>query len=386
MPATRFAVVAGETSGDILGAALIRALRSRFPEASFYGVAGPRMIEAGCYAIESIEALSVMGLAEVLRDLPRLLRLRRSLVRRFGGDRPDCYIGVDAPDFNLGIERKLRRRGIRAVHFGSPSVWAWRQGRVNGIRKSVDLMLTLLPFEARFYEAHGVPVAYVGHPLADELDDATAPAPARAALGLPAEGTHLAILPGSRAAEIKYLAQPFAETAAWLHQRLPELRCIVPVAGPDLRPALAAAFREHAPCCPVTLLDGRSREAMQAADAVLLASGTAALECLLLGRPMVVGYCLSRLTASLLRTFGLLKISHVSLPNILCSHLCPTPVVPEFLQEDARADRFGPALLELLQDPGQRAGQLEAFSAARGELRRGAASLAAEAIAGLLEA
>lgn len=375
----RFALVAGEASGDILGAALIVALRRRYPGARFYGVAGPRMREAGCEAIASIDELSVMGLVEVLRHLPRLLALRRRLEARFAADRPDAFIGIDAPDFNLGLARRLRARGIRTVHLVSPTIWAWRPGRVHGIAKAVDLMLCLYPFEPALYAAHGVRAAYIGHPLADELDDAVAPAPARAALGLPPDGPVVALLPGSRRGELQHLAQPFADAAAWLAARVPGLRFVVPIAHPGLRPAFEQALRRH-PGLAVTLLDGQSRAAMQAADAVLLASGTATLECLLLGRPMVVAYRASAATAFLMLRAGLLKIAHVSLPNILASH----PVVPELLQGQVQAERLGQEILCLLRHPVLREAQLGPFAAVRAELRRGAGDQAATAIQDLL--
>lgn len=377
----RFALVAGEASGDFLGAALIRALRAHFPGATFYGVAGPRMIEAGCEAIESIESLSVMGLAEVLRHLPRLLKLRASLAQRFAAERPDCFIGIDAPDFNLHVEARLRRAGIRTVHYVSPTVWAWRRGRVKTIARAADLVLCLFPFEPKFYADHRVDAAYVGHPLADELDDAVTPAQARAALGIAADGACVGILPGSRHGELKYLAAPFAATAAWLAQRRPDLRFLVPLAKPSLRAEMERAIAAHAPQARWHLFDGRSREAMQAADAVLLASGTATLECLLLGRPMVVGYQASAFSAFIMLDLGLLKIAHVSLPNLLCAE----PVVPELLRDRATPEHFGPALLELLDRPAARARQLAQFADVRRQLRQDAAARAAAAIAGLCE-
>jgi lipid-A-disaccharide synthase len=373
----RFALVAGEASGDILGAALIRALRARFPDATFYGVAGPHMREAGCDAIESIEALSVMGLTEVLKHLPRLLALRKTLVERFGADRPDVFIGIDAPDFNLGLERRLKARGIRTVHMVSPTIWAWRPGRVHGIGRSADLVLCLYPFEPALYEKHGLRAAYVGHPLADELDAAVSPATARQQLGLAGDGPVVALLPGSRATELHYLAEPFAATAAWLHARLPGLRFVTPIARPDLRPAFEAAIARH-PGPAWHLLDGQSRAAMQAADVVLLASGTATLECLLLGRPMVVSYKASPVTAWL--AYRLVKIPHVSLPNILSGET----VVPELLQADARPDLLGPEVFCLLRHPALRERQLQRFDQARARLKCGSGERAAAAIAALV--
>jgi lipid-A-disaccharide synthase len=376
----RFALVAGEASGDILGAALIQALRQRYPQATFYGVAGPRMQAAGCEVLESIDALSVMGLTEVVRHLPRLFRLRSALAGRLLRDRPDAVIGIDAPDFNLGLERRLKAHGLRTVHVVSPTVWAWRPGRIHGIARAVDLMLCLYPFETALYRDHAVRAAYIGHPLADELDDGIAPGPAREALQISGAGPLVAVLPGSRRGELDHLAEPFVQAVAWLAQRMPELHCVTPLAGPELRPLLEQSIARHAPGVPWRLLDGHSRQAMQAADAVLLASGTASLEGLLLGRPMVVGYRTGALTAFLLRTLGLLKIRHVSLPNLLCHE----PVVPELLQDDARPEWLGQELWCLLRHRILRERQLEAFDAVRTELRRGAAQRGAQAIAELL--
>jgi len=375
----KFALVAGETSGDILGASLIRALRGIYPQAQFYGVAGPRMVAAGCEAIETIDALSVMGLSEVIKELPRLFRLRAELVKRFSDDRPGCMIGIDAPDFNLGLERRLRERGIKTVHYVSPTVWAWRQGRVRGIAKSCDLILSLFPFEADFYREHAMRVAYVGHPLADELDATLTPAQGRAALGL-AEQPCLAVLPGSRKAEVSMLMPLYADAARRLVERHPQLQFVVPVAKPSLRPLIEAAIAGHAPQQNWTLLDGQSREAMRAGEAVLLASGTATLECLLLGRPMVVGYRVAPFTAFLLRRVGLLKIERVSLPNLLCRE----PLVDELLQDDATGENFANAVSRLIDDPVVAQKQTDAFDAVRDELRRNAAAHAASAIAELL--
>ncbi|MGH8504901.1 MAG: lipid-A-disaccharide synthase [Stenotrophobium sp.] len=376
----RIALIAGELSGDILGAALIQALRARFPQAQFYGVAGPSMIAAGCEAIASIDELSVMGLVEVVKVLPRILRLRAALVERFSADRPDVVIGIDAPDFNLGLERKLRVQGIRTVQMVSPTVWAWREGRVKNIARAVDLMLCLFPFETKFYAAHDVRAAYVGHPLADQLDDSITPTQARRALGMDEPGRVVAILPGSRGGELKYLAETFARTVAWLHGRMPGVRFITPIAKPKLRAKMEQAIAAYAPQAQWTLLDGQSREAMRAADVVLLASGTATLECLLLGRPMVVSYRASALTAMIVRR--LLKVGQVSLPNLLTGRV---DTVPEILQEDATPEWLGQELYCLLNNPWLRRRQTERFDAVRAELRRDSAALSAAAIARLLD-
>lgn len=376
----RIALIAGELSGDLLGGAIVAALKQRFPKASFYGVAGPRMQAAGCEAIESIEALSVMGLAEVLKELPRLFRLRAQLVRRFAADRPDLVIGIDAPDFNLGLERRLRERGLKTVHVVSPTVWAWREGRVHGIARAVDRILCLFPFEPAFYAKHGVHADYIGHPLADELDDRVTPAQARAALGLPEQGLVVTLMPGSRGGEIQYLAEPFAQAANWLAREIPGVRFLTPVAKPDLRAGIESAIRRHAPGVDWTLLEGQSREAMQAADAVLLASGTATLECLLLGRPMAVAYRTSAFTAWMMLRLGLLKTRYVSLPNLLAAE----PSVTELLQERANPENLGRELMLLLRPGPIRDRQLRQFDAVRRELRQGAADRAATVIAELL--
>lgn len=395
----RFAIVAGEASGDILGAALIRALRARFPHATFYGVTGPRMSAAGCDSIASIEQLSVMGLVEVLRHLPRLLKLRSQLFQRFVADRPDCFIGIDAPDFNLPLERKLRARGLRTVHMVSPTVWAWRPKRVRSIVQSTDLMLCLLPFEPQFYADHGgAPNAvtqppgsdraglrapfravFIGHPLAEELDQPVTREIARLQLGLPADAPCVAVLPGSRGSELKYLGRSFAAAGGWLSQHVEGVALVVPIAKPSLRPLFEQAIAELAPTARWWLVDGRSREAMRAADVVLLASGTAALECLLLDRPMVASYRASSLTAWLLRR--MVRVKHVTLPNLLCRD----PVVPELLQEQAQPELLGKAVLDLLREPAHRQRQLGQFGEVRQQLKQNAGARAAAAIAELLQ-
>lgn len=377
----RIALIAGELSGDLLGAALVRALRERLPQVQCYGVTGARMREAGCESIASIEALSVMGIAEVLHALPRILRLRRQLLDQLSRDPPDLLIGIDAPDFNLPLERKLRARGIKTVHVVSPTVWAWRAGRVHGIDRAVERILCLFPFEPDFYERQGVKgkALYIGHPLADELDDQITPAQARAALGLAEPGPVVAVLPGSRGSELKYLGVPFAQAARLLAQRLPGLRLITPVAKPSLRAGLQAVIAEHAPGLDWTLLDGQSREAMRAADVVMLASGTATLECLLLGRPMVVAYRGAWLTELLLLKLGMLKTPYVSLPNLLADE----PVVPELLQHDCAPERLADEVQALLGEAARRR-QLQQFDRVRARLRCGAAQRAAELLAPLL--
>lgn len=378
----RIALVAGELSGDLLGAALTRALLTRLPHAHVYGVAGPQMVAAGCQAIESIDQLSVMGLAEVLPSIPRLLALRRRLLARFLADRPDIVIGLDAPDFNLGLERRLRRRGLQTAHVVSPSIWAWRPGRVHGIVRSTELMLCLLPFEPACYRGFPISARYIGHPLADEIEPCGDPGPARQALGMAGAGPVVAILPGSRSSELRYLGETFVRTAALLHARHAGVRFVTPVARPDQEAGLQALITLHAPGCDWTVVSGQSRLAMSAADAVLLASGTATLECLLLDRPMVVAYRGAWLTAWLMLDMGLLKTPHVSLPNLLCQPAC----VPELLQARATPEALAAELSRLLEDPGARSAQLAAFADARRVLRCNAAQQAAAAIAEHIEA
>lgn len=380
--APRVAFIAGEISGDILGAAIIRALRERIPEVQCYGVAGPHMLAAGCEAIESIEVLSVMGLAEVLRELPRLLRLRKGLIERLLRERPDVVVGIDAPDFNLGLEQRLRAAGLRTVHVVSPTVWAWRSGRVETIARAVERILCLFPFEPDWYAGHSVAADYIGHPLADEIAADTDVAAARRALDLPAGGPLLTVMPGSRGSEIHYLAPVFAQAAAALHRVLPALRVVTPVAQSSLRAAIERAIATHAPALPWKLIDGDSRAAMRAGDAVLLASGTATLECLLIGRPMVVAYRGSPLTAFIMLRLGLLKTRHVSLPNLLCAE----PVVPELLQGAATPLALAGELLTLLREPTARDRQLQAFDVVRASLRCNAGARAAQILDDLLRA
>jgi len=381
VPSLHVALIAGELSGDLLGAALMEALRARFPGVRFSGVAGPRMKAAGCEVIESIDSLSVMGIAEVLPALPRLLRLRASLVERYVRERPDVVIGIDAPDFNLGLETRLRRHGLRTVHLVSPTVWAWRAGRVETVRRAVEQVLCLFPFEPAFYAARGVSARYVGHPLADRLDNSVSSDSARANLGMSGSSLVLTVLPGSRNSEIRHLMPLFAQAARLLALQIPSLHLVLPIARHSLRAPIEAAIAAHAPDLSWTLLDGQSHEAVRAGDAVLVASGTATLECLLLGRPMTVAYKGSALTAWLLLKAGVLKTPYVSLPNLLCAE----PVVTELLQDKATPEALAADVLPLLTRPEARLRQTRAFDAVRQQLRKDAASCAAGEIAALLQ-
>ena len=350
----RVGLIAGEPSGDALGAALIEALRRRVPKLECVGIAGPARRAAGCGALYAAEDVAVMGLFEVLRHLPRLLRIRRGLIRQLLAEPPDVLVGIDAPDFNLPVEARLRRAGIRTVHYVSPSVWAWREGRIRRIARAVDRMLTLFPFEAAFYERHGVPVSVVGHPLSARLKPVT-PAErqaARAELCLPADQPVLALLPGSRAGEYRRLAGLFLDTAQWLRANGRPCAVVVPLIDAAARAVVEAALRER-PGLRCTLLDGQAQRAMAGADAVLLASGTATLEAMLLARPMVVAYRLAPLTYAIARR--LVHTPYVAIPNLLAGRR----LVPEFIQHAATPAALGAAGAGLLEPAASAAVQAE---------------------------
>jgi len=339
----RIGIVVGEASGDQLGAGLIAALQSSHPDAIFEGVGGAKMQALGCTSLYPMETLSVMGLVEPLKRLPELLRMRRGLVDHFIAQPPDVFIGIDAPDFNLGIELRLKKAGIPTVHYVSPSVWAWRQGRIKKIARAVDHMLTLLPFEADFYHRHNVPVTFVGHPLADDLPLVPDMSAARTQLNLSSDGPVIALLPGSRQSEVALLGQLFLDAARLCLEARPELTFILPAANPARRQQIDAMLAD-AGDLPITLLDGQSHLAMEAADVVLLASGTTALEAMLLKKPMVVSYKAGWLTHAIISR--MLKVPYVSLPNLLADR----ELVPEVLQDDATAETLSILLLERLGD------------------------------------
>lgn len=367
-------LVAGETSGDRLGAALITAIRGRLPDARFVGLTGPAMREAGCRSLGTIDELSVMGLAEILSHLPRLLKLRRRLVAEIVHEHPAMVIGIDSPDFTLGLERRCREAGLRTVHYVSPSVWAWRPGRVKTVARAARMVLCLLPFEPDCYRDVDVKAEFVGHPLADELGPRSAAA-ARSALGLDPSRRVLAVLPGSRGAELTRLLPPFLGAAAALSRARPDLQVVIPVASPGLRALVETACGEYPDFGPL-LLDGQSHQAITAADAVLVASGTATLETLLLDRPMVVAYRMAPVTVWLLLGAGLLRIPHFSLPNLVAGR----EIVPELAQSEASVAKITAELAPLLDDPEMRARQLAAFVGVRDALGRDSAARAAELI------
>jgi lipid-A-disaccharide synthase len=370
----RVGLVAGESSGDQLGAALIDALRTRVPGLECFGVAGPRMIAAGCEAWASAEELAVMGLYEVLRHLPRLLRLRRTLVARFVAARPQVFVGIDAPEFNLGLAARLKARGLCTVQYVSPQVWAWRQGRVRTIGRACDLVLCLLPFETSFYASHGVRAVFVGHPLADQIALDIDRGAARRALHFSKDATVIALLPGSRVSEVERLGADFAGAAAWIAAQRPAVQFIAPMATPAVRQVFE---RQAAAALPrIRLTDGGAREALAACNAALVASGTATLETLLSKRPMVVAYRLAAATVFVAQRLALVKSPYMALPNLLAGRA----LVPEFFQDEVTPAALGSALLRELDDPGRAAALSAEFRRMHEELRCGAAERAANAI------
>lgn len=379
--APRIALVAGEVSGDALGGGLIRALAARYPDATFEGVAGPEMEAAGCRPLGSVDELALFGLGEVVGEIPRLLRLRRRLYQHWTRERPDVFVGIDAPAFNTGLERRLRAAGIRTMHYVCPTAWAWREGRVKSLREAVDLMLAIFPFEEAFFARHRVPVRYVGHRLADELPLHPDPDSARTALGLPRARRWLGLLPGSRVSEVQRLGPAFIDTALWLRQRLPGTALVAPMASARVAELFRAQLAERAPGLEVHLIDGRSREVMRAADALLVASGTATLEATLAKTPMVVAYAVSPLTYRLVRHLRLLKAPYVSMPNLIAGRA----LVPEFLQAAVRPEILGPWVYRLLTSPAARAAQVDTFADLHDRLRCGADEAAASAVADVME-
>lgn len=378
----RIALVAGEASGDGLGAGLITALRQRFPDAEFCGIGGDAMRNAGCITWFDASELALMGLAEILRHLPRLLKLRREFRERVLEWQPDVFIGIDAPDFNLGVEKWLKQRGIRTVHYVSPSVWAWREKRAEKIGASADLVLCLFPMEPPIYARHGIDARFVGHPMADEIPTECDRAQARIELGLPANAKVLAVLPGSRMGEVGRLGQAFLEAAWQVSEKLPGLHIVVPAANAACRQLISTQLSASAlPVAHSHLLDGQARTAMVAADVVLLASGTATLETMLVKRPMVVGYRVAELTYRIVKALGLLKVDRYALPNVLAGR----DLAPELMQHDCTPEKLAAAVLHWFEHPDQVAELQVTYQALHDELRRDASASAAAAVAGLLE-
>jgi lipid-A-disaccharide synthase len=377
----RVALVAGEASGDTLGAGLIQSLRRRVPDAEFFGVAGPKMRAAGCEVWEPAESLAVMGLYDVLRELPRLWRLISRLRASFIAARPDIFVGIDAPDTNLRLARSLHRAGIPTVQYVSPQVWAWRQRRVHTIHESVDLVLCLLPFERKFYANQGVAAEFVGHPLADAIPLAVDRAAARARLELPAAGEVVALLPGSRRGEVTRLAADFARTAVWLAQHRPGIRFVAPMASATTRDIFSRALKRLAPQVEVALSDGDAQTALIAADVALIASGTATLEAALCKRPMVVVYRTGPVTAFVLRKLNLVKSKFFAQPNLLADRR----VVGEYFQEQVDPPVLGAELSMWLDDAERRAKLEQEFVGLHVDLKRDASERAAQAVIDLLQ-
>lgn len=377
----RIGLVAGEASGDVLGAGLIRALAARFSDARFEGVAGPEMIAAGCEPWAEAEELAVMGLIEPLREIPRLLRLRKSLIARWRASPPDVFVGIDAPDFNLGLEKRLRRSGIRTVHYVSPTVWAWRPGRIESVRKAADRVLCILPFEQSLYDSKGIDAVFVGHPRADSLLMDHDTKALKRTLGVDPDERLVAVLPGSRSGEIARLGPVFAGAAKRLAAADPALQFVLPVASPRLREPMLAYLESAGIRDRFTVTDGGSESAMAAADVVMLASGTAALEAALLCKPMVAAYKVSYFSATIFRLFRLLKLDYVTMPNLLTE----TPLVPECIQEQATPERVADEVAALLEDPERREGIARRFAKLRSELALNANDRAADAVAALVE-
>lgn len=371
-------IVAGEVSGDILGAGLIQAIRKRYPNAEFEGIGGPLMIEQGFKSLVPMERLSVMGLVEVLGRLFELIGIRRRIKKHFLKHRPDVFIGIDAPDFNLGLELSLRQQGIKTGHYVSPSVWAWRQRRVFKIARAVDLMLTLFPFEAKFYKAHQIAVRFVGHPLADTIPVIPDKLSARQGLGITSNSPIVALLPGSRSGEIAYIGESFIQAARWLREKRPEIQFLLPYVNEQRREQIQAIIDDTAKDLPVKLINGRSREVMAASDVVVLASGTATLEAMLLKRPMVVAYRVSAFTHFIMKR--LLKVPFISLPNLLAGKA----LVPELIQDQAQPELIGKKVLHRLDD--SKANQTQAsFTDLHLQLKLNANEQAARAVSDLLE-
>jgi lipid-A-disaccharide synthase len=377
----RIALMAGEASGDLLGAHLLAALKERLPRLEAFGIGGPRMQSAGMQSWYPMEWFAVRGYVEVIRSLPKLLRVRREFRRRLLADPPDLFIGIDAPDFNLDLEIALRAGGITTVQYVSPSIWGWRGERIHKIKRAVSKMLALFPFEPAIYERAGVPVAYVGHPLADDIAEFPDRIAAREQMRISPKQTIVAILPGSRQSEVREMGELFIATARLVAEQIPNVHFLVPLVSRETRNIFEGAiYRQQAEGLPITILFGHAHMAMTAADAVLVASGTATLEAALLKRPMVISYKMPRLTAWIMRRKA--HLPYAGLPNILAGEF----VVPELLQEDATAENLAQALCNQLQDKEVRKRLENRFLEIHRSLRQDTAMRAVEAILPLLNA
>ena len=377
------AIIAGEVSGDILGAGLIHALKARYPHAKFIGIGGERMIAEGFETLFDMEELSVMGLVEVLKHLPRLLKIRRSIIEQLSALKPDVFIGIDAPDFNLDVELKLKQQGIKTIHYVSPSVWAWRQKRVYKIAAATNLVLAFLPFEKAFYDRFNVPCRFIGHTMADAIPLKPNRDEACQLLNLDPTQRYVAMLVGSRGSEVEFLSEPFLQTAQLLHQRYPDVKFLVPLINQKLRQQFEQIKQCVAPELDMILLDGNARAAMITAEATLLVSGTAALEAMLCKSPMVVGYRMKPFTYFLAKR--LVKTKYVSLPNLLADEM----LVPELIQEDCNPTKLAEKLsLYLSEDKSavqNRHVLLQRFAELHQMIQCNADQQAAQAVIDLLE-
>ncbi len=378
----RIAIVAGEVSGDILGSRLINSLRELYPDATFEGIAGDEMQQAGCVSLYSMERLSIMGYAEVLPRLVELLKMRKALINRWSQNPPDLFIGIDAPDFNLKLEKKLFDVGVTAVHYVSPSVWAWKEGRVKKMKNAMDLMLTLFPFEVDFYKKHAIPAEFVGHPLADEIPLEANTKEARKALSLPAKPFILAVLPGSRVGEINRIAPDFLHALKELHQQHPDWLFVMPMVNKKLKDGFEKIKREVAPNVPISYVKGQSRTVMTASNQILMVSGTAVLEGMLIGRPMVAAYRVAPLTARIIRLFNMIKSKYYTLPNNLADEY----LVPELIQEEITKENIVREVeMQFMQSEEQHNHMLGRFNEIHKQLKQNASARAAKALFKLIE-
>jgi len=373
-----FYLVAGESSGDILGAGLINQLKKHYPCAEFYGIGGELMLVAGLNSFYPMDRLSVMGIVPIIARLPELLTMRHRLIKKIVNHQADCFIGIDAPVFNTQLEYKLKQKGITTVHYVSPSVWAWRENRIYKIVKSVSLMICLFPFELAIYKKHQLPAVCIGHPLADEIPLQVNSDEARGQLDLPMDKKILAILPGSRGSEMKFLLQPFIETAQNLAKKFTGLSFVIPCANLKRRKQVEDFFAQNEIELDIKLFDGDSRKIMQAADFVLLASGTATLEAMLLKKPMLVAYKVSSFSYWIYDKF--LKIRNFSLPNLLANK----KLVKELMQENCTVENLTQALIQLIEN-GSNEKIINEFDLLHQNLRQGGSEKAAQAITNLLE-
>jgi lipid-A-disaccharide synthase len=374
----RIGIVVGESSGDILGSGLMKAIKQHYPNVQFEGIGGPLMISEGFDSHFAMERLSVMGFVEPLKRLPELLSIRRSIIRHFIDNPPDLFVGIDSPDFTIAIELALRKKGILTAHYVSPSVWAWRKKRVFKIAKAVDRMLALLPFEAEFYKEHDVPVSFVGHPLADQFPMVPDQDAAKQALGYQPEQALIAIMPGSRGGEVRMLGEDFVQTARYCFEKNPQLQFVIPAANAARKQQLQTVIAEQGQGLPIQLLDGDSKTAMTAADVILMASGTTTLEAMLLKKPMVVAYRVSGFTYAIAK--HLVNTDMFSLPNLLAGE----KLVPEILQDEVSPETLGELLLERLQPAFDKQALIDRFSSIHRSIRLNASEEAAKALLAMI--